>query len=179
MTRDTEVRRMMGTWGFGPFENDNAQDWVLEELEGHSGAQVLGRAIRPVADSEPDENIDAPSGEIALAAAEVVAAINGYPAADLPWQAHAYLGRPLEEPVDQLKYLALLSVNRVLAANSELAEVWSDASSEDSAAWRASIDDLCERLSAPSRERPPLGAGTRVRLAGSMIVERLGRVFVR
>lgn len=169
----------MGTWGVGPFENDNALDWVLEELENRSAGQVLGRAIRPVADSEPDETIDAPSGEIALAAAEVVAAINGHPAADLPWQAHAYLGRPPEEPLDQLKFLAVLSVNRVLATNSELAEVWADASPKASAAWLASMDDLRRRLSGPARVRPRLGAATRLRLAGSRIMERLARQLVR
>lgn len=166
----------MGTWGINPFENDNAMDWVLEELETPQGRPVLGRALRPVADSEPDEYIDAPSGEIAVAAAAIVAAINGYPGGELPWQAMRHLRRP-EEPRDQLKLLAILAVNRALAVNSELADTYAESSPGADAEWRTSMEDLRHRLSAPAREMQRLPVATRWRLARAQGVERLMRLL--
>jgi hypothetical protein len=152
-------------------------DWVLEELETDRPGPVLGRALRPIADSEPDEYIDASSAEIALAAAAIVAAINGYPADDLPWQATRYVRRP-EEPRDELKYLAILAVNRTLAANSELADAYAEASPSADAEWRTSMEDLRRRLSAPVRETPPITTATRWRLARSQGLERLMRLLL-
>jgi hypothetical protein len=153
-------------------------DWVLDELESRA-AGVLSRALQSVADSEPDEYIYAPAGEIALAAAEVVAALNGYPAPDLPWQAHVYIGRPATESLEGLKSMAIFAVNRTLAANSELEEAYREAPAEAAADWRLSTDDLLRRLSAPARERPRLGVATRWRLMKSQLIERLYRLFLR
>ena len=68
----------MGAWGYLPFENDDALDW-LEDLEA-GGADVVRKALAKAA----DRYVQAPEGAIALAAAEVAAASQGNPLGDLP-----------------------------------------------------------------------------------------------
>lgn len=68
----------MGVWGYLPFENDDALDW-LEELEA-CGSDVIRQALAKAG----DRYVEAPDGAVALAAAEVTAASQGNPLGDLP-----------------------------------------------------------------------------------------------
>ena len=68
----------MGTWGMGTFEDDDALDW-LHDLE-EQGLPILERALS----MQLPEYLSAPDGQVLLAAAEVVAAMKGSPADDLP-----------------------------------------------------------------------------------------------
>jgi hypothetical protein len=68
----------MGVWGYLPFENDDALDW-LEELEA-GGSDVFRQALAKAG----DRYVEAPDGAVALAAAEVTAASQGNPLGDLP-----------------------------------------------------------------------------------------------
>lgn len=68
----------MGVWGYLPFENDDALDW-LEELEA-GGSDVIRQALAKA----DDRYVEAPDGAVALAAAEVTAASQGNPLGDLP-----------------------------------------------------------------------------------------------
>jgi hypothetical protein len=68
----------MGVWGYLPFENDDALDW-LEELEA-GGSDVIRQALAKAG----DRYVEAPDGAVALAAAEVTAASQGNPLGDLP-----------------------------------------------------------------------------------------------
>lgn len=52
----------MGAWGYLPFENDDALDW-LDELEG-GGGDVIRRALAKANNGY----VDAPEGSIAIAA---------------------------------------------------------------------------------------------------------------
>lgn len=61
-----------------PFENDDALDW-LNELEA-GGADVIRRALTKANDGY----VDAPEGSIAVAAADITAACQGYGSGDLP-----------------------------------------------------------------------------------------------
>jgi hypothetical protein len=70
---------MMGAWGAGAFDNDDALDWLSELVDSPDFA--LGRAVLDVTALE---YLEAPEGSAALAAAEVVAAARGHPAALLP-----------------------------------------------------------------------------------------------
>jgi hypothetical protein len=88
------------------------------------------------------EYLEAPEGSAALAAAEVVAAARGHPAALLPDEVTAWL-RSNRAEVSQLDTaLALSAVDRVLAEKSELRELWMDGGD----AWMEGVQDLRRRL---------------------------------
>lgn len=149
----------MGAWGTGSFENDDALDWLAEWSDAKEGpgdedepgrfAYVIGALAVAV-----DEKgyLDSDAGACALAAAEAVAAANGKPdpslkkndgdvAALVTW-ARSKHADDLRNP--QAKQLALQAVDRVLADESELAELWSE--SEEAENWRKAVDGLRARL---------------------------------
>jgi hypothetical protein len=74
----------MGTWGVGGFQNDEAADWAVEfrgaDLE--TGLTLIRDALN--FDGSGTEGIGALADMVAVAAAEMVAAINGHPASPLP-----------------------------------------------------------------------------------------------
>ena len=80
----------MGAWGSGPFDNDDAMDWVAE-LESARDVGVVRSALESVTDA--DGYIEAPVGSVALASAEVVAALRGKPGADLPEEVSTWVGK--------------------------------------------------------------------------------------
>ena len=63
----------MGAWGTGPFDDDNASDWVWE-LQEADDWRVVEQALRGAADVDATTYLEAPDGQIAWAAAAVVAA---------------------------------------------------------------------------------------------------------
>jgi len=72
----------VGAWGTGAFENDTALDWLFELR--HSIDLVLLKASLDTVVGGDQAYIDADLGSTGLAAAEVVAALGGQPATDLP-----------------------------------------------------------------------------------------------
>ena len=70
----------MGCWGIGTFENDDAADWVWS-LEERDGRAVLEHALAAPSDGG---YFEASKACETLVAAEVVAALLGHPATDLP-----------------------------------------------------------------------------------------------
>ena len=74
----------MGTWGDGPFDDDNASDWVWELQEAHDWT-IIETALRGAADAGADDYLEAPDGQIAWAAAAVVDADSDAPV--LAWKA--------------------------------------------------------------------------------------------
>lgn len=136
----------MGAWGVGSFENDDALDWVflLQEAEDNSLLVDAFAVIMLPADEPPE----APDCAAALAAAEVVAAMNGAAAATLPDEAQEWVFayRPLAG--DKLTELALQAVRRI-KENSELRDLWDE--SDAAAAWYKTLENLEERLQRPAR----------------------------
>ena len=63
----------MGTWGDGAFDDDGASDrvWELREARDWNVVEV---ALRGAADVSTDDYSEAPDGQVAWAAATVVAA---------------------------------------------------------------------------------------------------------
>ena len=61
----------MGAWGSGPFENDDACDW-LDELA-DSGVAALREAL---ALADAADYLEAPDGSVVVAAAEVVVGLS-------------------------------------------------------------------------------------------------------
>lgn len=132
----------MGCWGIGTFENDHAADWVwcLEESD---GLAVVERALGAPSNGA---YIEAPEACEALAAAEVVAALLGHPAADLSVEVARWVAEHRGLDARPLRDAALTQVRAVLGDNSELRELWKE-NEEDFPFWKATVEALIARLS--------------------------------
>lgn len=128
----------MGAWGAGSFDNDDALDW-LDALE-ERGRLAIEDALRAAAEAG-ESYLEAPEASIAVAAAEVAAALHGRPAADLPGEVEAWV-KLNPAPGADLRELARAAVRRV-RQESELRELWEET---DPADWYAALDDLLRRL---------------------------------
>jgi hypothetical protein len=131
----------MGAWGFGAFDNDDAMDWIAELEESEDGA-VLEDALSAIP-TDDSEYVEAPECSIAVAAAEVVAALAQHPSADLHEQVRDWV-KNKPAPDERLRRRAHEVIARILRS-SELKDLWSDGS--DAEAWTASLHDLQRRLS--------------------------------
>lgn len=132
----------MGAWGYLPFENDDALDWLDELRTG--GADLVRGALAKASNGY----IEAPEGSIAIAAADIAAACQGNPPGDLPENVADWVTAHGAELTAEDMELALEAVGRVAGEKSELAELWDDA---DEPEWRESLEDLSERLRAAPR----------------------------
>ena len=130
----------MGAWGVSTFENDDASDWVyrLEEAE---DLALLEQTLRAAA--EPAGYLESTTCSEALAAAEVVAALSGRPAPDLPEEVHTWVKAHRQKVNPKLRDLALHAVDQV-AGDSELKELWQE--SDEMAAWADRVQELRGRL---------------------------------
>jgi hypothetical protein len=129
----------LGTWDAGPFDNDDAADFAGELDDTPEGERVA--LIRSVLTAAVENNtyLDSDEGAPAVAAAAIVAyrlpggeqfAPNGHgPEAPVP-----------DLPAD-LVPLAIDALDRVLAADSELASLWAE-SSRGQGPWHTSILQL-------------------------------------
>lgn len=106
----------MGAWGYGSFENDDALDW-LAELDDVS---QLDEALDSVIE-HGDGYIEADDGWIAIAAGEMVAALNGHGSDALP-----------EETLNWASGRPKPGVDQVLASG-ELSELWGEDPQNDAA----------------------------------------------
>ena len=132
-----------GAWGTGPFENDDALDWVWE-LEASTGPAVIVAALDSAADAK--SYIEAPSGSYAVAAAEVLAALVGKPSKALPPEVMAWTKTHSFKPSADLLRNSTLALANVLDENrSELAQLWSE-SGDLKQEWRSHLIDLSGRL---------------------------------
>ena len=132
-----------GAWDVGPFDNDDALDWVWE-LESSDDLSALEAALR--AGASEGSYIEAPTGSVAIAAAEVVAALTGNPLPQLPDEVVSWTSNRSLSKDSELVRLA----RKVIAAvqnstNSELAELWSE-SGELFEIWTSGLSDLQQRL---------------------------------
>ncbi|NUT71900.1 DUF4259 domain-containing protein [Pseudarthrobacter sp. C4D7] len=127
----------MGAWGYLPFENDAALDW-LEDLEA-DGADAVRQALAKAG----DRYVEASEGALALAAAEVAAATQGNPLGNLPEGVADWVSAHGPEITAEDVEMALEAVERVAGDRSELAELWDGAAEPG---WRESVADLAGRL---------------------------------
>ena len=127
----------MGAWGSGSFENDDAADW-LGQL-GTIGPDDLTNIFSKAADDPA--YFEAPDASIVVAAAEVVAALNGCAANEVPAEIVKWTTNRQATP--ELKAVALRALDRV-RKNSELKDLWLEADGLND--WTAAIQDLQTRL---------------------------------
>src|SRR5436309_13498293 len=89
-----------GAWGPGAFDNDDALDWV-DTLVNQGNVEPVYRTLKQASEAS---YIEAPLGSAALAAAEVVAGMQGKPGDDLPKQLTSWMkaepNKPTQERVD-------------------------------------------------------------------------------
>ena len=131
----------MGTWGSGPFDNDDAGDWTYE-LTPDADESVVERALAAaVAGGEPS----ASTSQAAIAAAEVVAAGLGCPSPSLPEEVGEWVAARDQAPWPALAPLAVKAIDRILAG-SELKELWAE--SDEDGDWTAEVQELRARLTA-------------------------------
>lgn len=130
----------MGAWGHNAFENDDASDWVWE-LRDSTDFTVIEAALGAMIDDSA-EYLESPQCANALAAAEVVAALNGRPASVLPDDVKSWVkGKPKPNP--PLLAKAKKAVARI-ARSSELRDLWQEGKEFEK--WHAAVSDLEARL---------------------------------
>ncbi len=130
----------MGAWGVGTFENDDASDWVYQ-LEEADDLDLVRVTLQAAAD--PEGYLEAPICCMALAAAEVVAALSGRAAPDLPEEIRTWVGAQGRRPPPELRTLSVKALDQV-AADSELKELWAE--SDEHGVWVDRLQELRARL---------------------------------
>jgi hypothetical protein len=138
----------VGIWSVEGFASDEALDWI-EGLDPADGIDPVVRELHTVADA-PDPRLTTSRAGIALAAAELVAALGGHPHPALPDAARRWLDaqRPRDPDGDTgLGIDALVEATRALdfvVTSSQLADLFTQRADESQ--WRAALDDLRLRL---------------------------------
>jgi hypothetical protein len=134
----------MGTWSIEPFGNDDAADWAAE-LEESNDPSLIQEAINVIL-AVGDEYLEAPDATVAVAAIDVLARIAGnfgertsYTEALDSW-VEGLEFTPDPELIDK----ALQALDRILAEDSELRELWEESDEFD--AWKTSMQALRERV---------------------------------
>ncbi len=144
----------MGAWGPGVFENDEAMDWLGEMLESDSVALIQEALSSAVVDRSSfiqklfgkkfaSVFLEADLASQALAAAEVVAALQGKACSNAPEGLDMWVDRNRSRISSDLIQVARAAVERV-QASSELKELWSE--SQEFPQWEAGLSDLRQRL---------------------------------
>lgn len=131
----------MGTWDIGPFDNDTAADFSYRVDEAPDGerADVLLAAFREVTDTG-DEYLDADLAMEAVAAAALLAA--QCPGGE-PVTTSYGPKKPLGVLPGELRPQAVAALDRILAADSELLELWEESGADE---WKAGVLRLREVL---------------------------------
>lgn len=138
----------MGTWGVGPFQNDTAADWAweFETADAAAGLQLITDALTVAAQADgAGSYLDGDDGSRAIAAAAMVAAINGHPTDESVFGEVAFQWiirvRPSSAP--SLAKLAHQAISCVISPTSGLPETWNP---ESLPSWRAAMAELLEKL---------------------------------
>ena len=134
----------MGAWGTGNFENDGALDFLIQ-LENNPTIQTIHQAIDAVINHAGYMDVD--YGDEAIAAAEVVAMINGQPAADdLPDNFKAWFATQSFSVDKALTERAILAVEKAFNDTelSELRQLWDE--SNDFPMRQAHVNTLLAKL---------------------------------
>jgi hypothetical protein len=134
----------MGAWGTGIFDNDGALDYVGDIVIDSGLSQIEATLDRVL--SIKLEYLEAPDAENALAAAEILARLQGRVNAEKSTdELEQWIKKTKISPSGELLEKARQSVARILTEPSELLELWNE-SDEDGAEWRACVENLASRL---------------------------------
>ena len=134
----------METWSHESFGNDTANDWAYE-LEDATDFSVIEAALQ-VALDEGDEYLDADLAMEAIAAVEVIAKRLGKGTQSDVYteKVDQWLETISEQPSDDLLSLAKRVLERIVADDSELKELWLE--SDEYELWLGNIQQLNDAL---------------------------------
>jgi hypothetical protein len=131
-----------GAWGIGPFENDDALDFV-SQLQEYDSYRAIWLPFGDIIDS--DTYIDATIGAQTIAAAEVVAALRGKSRPALPDDLANWVKSKNWSGDVKLVGTAEMCLKKVLdPSRSELAQLWKETDQYD--AWLAAGEELLKDL---------------------------------
>jgi hypothetical protein len=134
----------MGTWAHDAFGNDNAGDWAFG-LEECSDLSLVESTLDKILNAE-NEYLEAPDAEEGLAAAEVIARLQGHWGERNPFTepADTWVEKVKLKPSKALAQKAHRVIERILLEPSELLELWQE--SKDFEAWKNSVQNLKARI---------------------------------
>ena len=132
---------------FPAFCTDEAADW-LQRLDPARGKAPVDHALRSVAESA-DPRAGAGRAEIALVAAELVAALHGYPHPALPEPGRVWVdaqggARTVRTDGDFAELVMATRALDLIVTSSQLSDARDDPGADER--WRDSLDDLRMRL---------------------------------
>lgn len=134
----------MGSWGTGTYDNDTAGDWV-GDLADTDDLSLIEATLDQVLDAGSDY-LESPEAEEALAAADVIARLQGNPGESSAYTEDVetwVAEHPLKIPPD-LAHKAVKAIDRILKGPSELLELWEEGEEVDD--WRDEIKKLKARI---------------------------------
>ena len=135
----------MGTWALHSFGNDDAGDLVGDLVEGTDlspAQEALERVLSTAG------YLEAPEAQQGIAACEVVSLVLGHPSAasQAEEELTAWVARVKPSVGAAVVSQAVQVVDRVLAPDSELRELWEE--SDEFKDWQADVTALRARLQA-------------------------------
>ncbi len=104
----------MADWGPGIYENDDTMDWIYDLLDS-GGISRVKRAL-DIVEEEGAEDVDIADCRIALAAADLVAALDGDINPNLPTEAEEWLTL-INKPASNLRAKAEEVVRDILQSS--------------------------------------------------------------
>ncbi len=130
----------MGAWGIGNFDNDEAADWTYQ-LDKFDSTAIVAATLEEI--TSADDYLDVGECAIALAAAEVVAALKGNPTDNLPEEVTYWIAYREPHWDSRLVEIARQAVTRI-TTDSELQVLFEESAEYEG--WLAVQDDLLQRL---------------------------------
>lgn len=130
----------MNTWGVAAFENDDAQQFLVEVLE--DGLVAIEEAIDVALDAEGD--LQSPEGARAVAAVALLGAILSENGEGLPPDLRGWVTQFLPETLEFLRLPAVTVLDLIDGETSELRERWQD--TQHYTDWQVSLNTLRTRL---------------------------------
>jgi hypothetical protein len=132
----------MGAWSASNFDNDDALDWLDDLCESDDDGAIRA-GLATVVDWPESEYLESIDCCVALVAAEMVAAVLGHPAGDIPEEAEEWIERNSPDIGGEEVQLARQAIQRILKS-SELNDWWK--ASENYDEWLEAVRDLEHRL---------------------------------
>jgi hypothetical protein len=136
----------MGAWGTDSFENDMACDWKYD-LEESDDLQLVEDTFTELLE-DGEEYLDSDFACAAIAACEVLARLKGnFGQQDAYTESlDEWIANHPQEVAPHLLAAANQSLDRILADDSELKELWED--SDGFEEWKGKVENLRQRMNA-------------------------------
>jgi hypothetical protein len=133
----------MGAWGELAFDNDSANDWAYG-LDDTDDLALVEAAFAEV-ESVGSGYLEVDAASAALAACEVLARLQGRPGYTNAYteKVDRWVASHQMDVPDALIHRGSAAIDRTLAANSELRELWDESGAD---VWLAGVNDLRSRL---------------------------------